>query len=236
MNDEQDPVKPDVEPAPIWLVTFGDTTALMLTFFVMLFSMSQIQSEKWDALLEQFYLRDRNIPVEKAPSNADQSIATVDLRPALPTDYLDRIVREAVSRDPVLGQSTVTRLSDRVVISLPAADLFSDGSDTLTPLARESVFRLGVFLAQIGNQVEVLGHTDPLSPLRRGFVSTWSLSLARATSVARELARSGYGRTLEIMGLGDAQFRHLDAALSEAQRVRRANRVDIVIHQQAEAQ
>lgn len=236
MMNEDDPMKPDLEPAPAWLVTFGDTTALMLTFFVMLFSMSQIQSEKWDRLLERFYLRDNSAPQEKASPKADTSIATVDLRPALPTDYLDRIVREAVSRDPVLGDSIVTRLSGRVVISLPAADLFDDGSDSLTPLARESVFRLGVFLAQIGNQVEVLGNTDPVTPLRRGFVSTWSLSLSRATAVARELARSGYGRTLEIMGLGDSQYRHLDASLPEAIRVQRANRVDIVIHQQAEAQ
>ena len=226
----------DVEQTPIWLITFGDTTALMLTFFVLLFSMSQIQSEKWDALTERFYLSTDAPPADEAQPNNDRSMATVDLRPALSTDYLDRVVREAVARDPLLTGTTVTRLSDRVVISLPATTLFLDGGDTLTPLASEVVFRLGVFLSQIGNQVEVIGHTDPTPPASPRFETNQALSLARGVSVARELARSGYGRTLEIMGMGDGAFRHLDPGLQEEERIRRANRVDLVIGQQAEAQ
>ena len=40
----------NVEKAPVWLVTFGDIVALMLTFFVMLYSTAKIPSEKWDAV------------------------------------------------------------------------------------------------------------------------------------------------------------------------------------------
>lgn len=236
MNANPDGNQDDLEKPPPWLVTFGDATALMLTFFVMLFAMSQIQSEKWDALVERFYIADIRPPSEDPLPTEDQSIATVDLRPALSTDYLDRIMREALARDGVLADSTITRLSDRLVVSLPSEALFPNGGDVLLEPAREAVFRLGVFLAQIGNQVEVLGHTDPGAALFGDFDDDWALALARALAVARELARSGYGRTLEIAGHGNGHFRHLDPALDEAARVRLANRVDLVIHPQSENQ
>ena len=35
-----------VEGAPEWMVTFGDLMSLLLTFFVLLFSISEIKSEK----------------------------------------------------------------------------------------------------------------------------------------------------------------------------------------------
>lgn len=236
MNANPDGNSDDLEKPPPWLVTFGDATALMLTFFVMLFAMSQIQSEKWDALVERFYIADIRPPSEEPRPNQDQSIATVDLRPALSTDYLDRIMREALARDGVLSDSTVTRLSDRLVVSLPSRALFAPGEAVLGAPAREAVFRLGVFLAQIGNQVEVLGHTDPGAAAGGDFGDDWALSLARAMAVARELGRSGYGRTLEIAGHGSGHFRHLDGARSEEARRGLANRVDLVIHPQAEDQ
>lgn len=35
-----------------WMLTFTDLVSLMLTFFVMLFSMSTVQIDKWDAITD----------------------------------------------------------------------------------------------------------------------------------------------------------------------------------------
>ena len=37
----------------IWLVTFADVIALLLAFFVMLFSMSNIKTEPWNVIISQ---------------------------------------------------------------------------------------------------------------------------------------------------------------------------------------
>jgi chemotaxis protein MotB len=50
MNDEA-----GVGGAPAWMVTFGDMMSLLLTFFVMLASFSELKSEeKYQALLDAF--------------------------------------------------------------------------------------------------------------------------------------------------------------------------------------
>ena len=40
----------DSARAPLWLITFTDVMALMLTFFVLLYSMSSPQEEKWEEM------------------------------------------------------------------------------------------------------------------------------------------------------------------------------------------
>lgn len=222
-------------PAP-WLVSFGDVTALMLTFFVMLFSMAHIPSEKWDQTIPL-------ISTSFTPEEADQirpsselNIDSVSLVNALPTAYLTRIFTDKLQRDPVLADARVTELDQQVVISLPSDALFRPGRAELLPEAGEAIFRLGGVLSQIGNRIDVQGHTDPDPPTADGFDSNWSLSLARALNVSNALEEAGYHGRLTAVGLGDSAYKHLDPALSEAKRYRLARRVDLVILPDADGQ
>ena len=42
-----------MQPRNAWLVTFADVIALLLAFFVMLFSMSNIKTETWNVIISQ---------------------------------------------------------------------------------------------------------------------------------------------------------------------------------------
>lgn len=42
----------DEPPKAAWMVTFTDLVSLMLTFFVLLFSMSSLQMDEWDAMID----------------------------------------------------------------------------------------------------------------------------------------------------------------------------------------
>ena len=58
-----------VNPEPprtsaMWLVTFTDLVALMLTFFVMLFSMTNVKVDRWDELTDALS-RSLNVVREK---------------------------------------------------------------------------------------------------------------------------------------------------------------------------
>ena len=62
----------DQQPEPlqtrnIWLVTFADVIALLLAFFVMLFSMNNIKSETWNAITLQ-------ISPSKTPKNQENPL------------------------------------------------------------------------------------------------------------------------------------------------------------------
>ncbi|MEQ8604425.1 MAG: flagellar motor protein MotB [Marivibrio sp.] len=226
----------DVERAAPWLVSFGDVTALMLTFFVMLFSMADIPSEKWDQTIPLISTSFTPEESEQIRPSSELNIDNVSLVNALPTAYLNRIFTDKLKRDPVLADATVTELDAQVVISLPSDALFRPGRAELLPEAGEAIFRLSGVLRQIGNRIDVQGHTDPDPPRADGFESNWSLSLARALNVSNALESAGYPGRLTAVGLGDSGYKHLDEDLSEARRYRLARRVDLVILPDADGQ
>ena len=221
-------------PAPssssVWIVTFADITALLLAFFVMLFSMSSLELEKWQAVVARLPNADPTKEVLRPPPNAPFHVGVVDTPPALPLGYLSQVLGEKLSQDEILGRAHIHRLDRLVVVSLPTEILFLPGKAALTGVAREALFRLTGAIAQVGNRVDVHGHTAPSGDLPGGDAQAWRLSMARAVAVASELERIGYGRRVTMLGMGDTRYRHLDESIPEARRRQLARRVDIVIH------
>lgn len=213
-----------------WLTTFADISALMLAFFVMLFSMSSLEVEKWQAVVARLPNADPSKEKLRPPPNSALNVATVDVPPALPLGYLSQVLEEKISQDEVLGRAQIHRLDKLVIVSLPTERLFLSAGATLTESAKEALFRLTSALAQMGNQIDVYGHTAPGGTDSASTMQNWRLSLARAVAVANELRRIGYQRNVTMLGLGDSRYDHLDRGIVEDRRRQLARRVDIVIH------
>lgn len=226
----------DVERSPPWLVSFGDVTALMLTFFVMLFSMSHLKSERWDDIISLINTSLQPKEVKQPLPTSERNVATVDILGGLSTDYLERILGEKLQRDPILAEARVTGLQEQVVVSIPSDALFLPGSAALSDGAEEALKQITSVMSQIGNHVDIVGHTDP-SPIRSGaFRSNWELSLARALRVADVIRLSGYQGGFSAVGMGDSRYRRLDPELSEEERYALSRRVDIVFRAEAGGQ
>ncbi|NKB56797.1 MAG: OmpA family protein [Alphaproteobacteria bacterium] len=224
-----------VEKAPIWLVTFGDVVALLLTFFVMLFATTNIPSENWEAVVGTMSDSLRFSRAGRTPNpDSENAIPVVELKAALPSEYLTAVLRDHLSQDDVLKDAIVRQQDSRVVISLFGDAVFGAGNADLNEAASEAIYRLGGVIANVGNQLEVLGHADPSVLEGADFKSNWMLSLDRAMAVAKELRASGYRRNIIVLGLGDSRYTHLNVELSEARRLELARRVDLVLHDTAE--
>jgi chemotaxis protein MotB len=224
-----------MDGSPIWLMTFGDVTALMLTFFIMLFATTETPSEKWEAVngsMESMFRFDES--GYSALPKTNQAAATVDLEPSLSIAYLEKILRDNLKRDPVLKDSTIRLMDDRLVISLPTSILFPEGSAALEQDAREAIFQFGGVFRNIGNQIEMRGHAEPARPDGASDADTlkaaWELSLARALGVAKVFRDSGYSGEFHVLGVGDSRYKHLSAQIPESQRQALARRVDIVVY------
>ena len=225
-----------VEPAPARLISMGDVTALMLTFFVMLFSMSHLKSERWDEIISLINTSIEPNRIEEPAPVSDQNISTIVVLGGLSTDYLNRILEEKLGRDPILSQARLTALQDQVAVSLPSDLLFEPGGDTLAPGAFEAIARLSGVMAQIGNQVDIVGHTDPAPTRSEIFSTNWALSLGQALKVADTVRRAGYEGDFSAYGMGDSRYRHIDARLPEEERYALARRIDIVFRAEAGGQ
>jgi len=212
-----------------WIVTFTDLVSLMLTFFVMLFSMSNVKVDKWETLTDTLSRSlspvDRNAPVT---ATARLNIATVMRKPAINLDYLYSVLQETIAGDQLLSQSQILRLDDRLIIAFPGDLLFEQGQAKLSPRAQDAIFNLGGVLRNVGNRIGVNGHTDPV-PIEGGaYASNWELSLTRAAAVAEALKRSGYTEDLTAYGFADSRFAQLPD-LPAKERNALGRRVDVVI-------
>ena len=217
-------------PSQAWLVTFTDLTALLLAFFVLLFSMSEVRRSAWEAVIEA--LSDRLSPVpeerEDAPQ-ADKSVSKKSVPNSSDLDYLRAVVADKIRTDAVLAGAILQRLDDRLVISLPSGALFEPGSARLTADAGGALVILADVLEVVDNSVDIHGHTDPDPISTATFASNWELSLERAIAVGAALRDAGLTREVSTFGLAGSRFQELSRGVDEERRYEMARRVDVVI-------
>ncbi|WP_417795059.1 OmpA/MotB family protein [Terasakiella pusilla] len=214
-----------------WMLTFTDLVSLMLTFFVMLFSMSTVQIDKWDAITDSLSTTLNPNKVEAvATATADFNISTVFRQRAINLEYLQSVLEEKVEKDEVLGRSMIQLLDDRLLISLPGDLLFTRGSKTLSTRATDSMLKIGDVLRHVSNQVVITGHTDPQPATGSDYASNWELSLFRAIAVGNALRKSGFSQEFLAYGYGDSGYDQLPA-IPEEKKQALARRVDIMVLQ-----
>lgn len=228
-NQENEPKKPG-KPDHAWMITFADLVSLMLTFFVLLFSMSNVKMDQWDAMIDTLtQTLNPSKLTTVAAATSKFNVGTIFRKRAINLDYLSTVLEESMAQDTLLSQSQLMMLDDRLVIALPGDLLFSTGRAVMSEDAKSALFTLGSVLRNIGNQIGVNGHTDPRPPGSGSeFTSNWELSLARAAAVANTIRRSGYTDEIFAFGYGASRYDQLPK-IEEEKRLQLARRVDIVI-------
>jgi chemotaxis protein MotB len=213
-----------------WMLIFTDLVSLMLTFFVLLFSMSVVKVEAWNNIvsaMSQSFKPSERLAQSEAASSFD--ISTLSMRRAINLDYLASVLEKAMASDELLKNAQLMRFEDRLVIGLPGDRLFKSNDAVLSKAARSALSNLGGILRNIGNQIGTNGHTDP-TPLKGSqYTSNWELSLGRATAVANALKRSGYKEDIVSFGYASGRFMELPD-IPDAERHVMGRRIDIVVY------
>ena len=218
---------------PLWLITFTDIMALMLTFFVLLYTMSVPKVEVWEEFTEGMT---QGFSTARSPKfmsgNFDTiSISKLDLSEALSLSYLESLLQDVVNRNTSLENVVIIPQSKQLILSLPNDLLFEAGQADVNAQGKRALFALGGPLSRIRNRIEVVGHADP-RPIQNKegkYASNWELSIARAASVGGVLKNVGYSRDVIIKGLSSGRYDDLGEEIAEAQRLNLSRRVDIVI-------
>lgn len=196
--------------APKWMVTYSDMVTLILVFFVLLFSMSQIDLVKFQAVTDSFRSRavldffpstvPGEYPSEHSDLQSDSDPGGLNTEKPLP--YLDEEDEEASedSLEQLIGDVerfldehdltdviSANRTERGVVLVLQERILFDSGEAIILESGKPFLNKIGKLLQDMPNHVKIEGHTDsrPISNYR--YPSNWELSGARAGSVTRYL-------------------------------------------------
>lgn len=219
-----------------WLLTYADMITLLLALFIVMYSMSKIDSGKFSdvtqALADQ--LRGGATIFQKTLDGdqaAQQEMDQQRLR-FLEQKILQRIHNANLQRNTPIGITTVVDQRG-LVIHIKESTLFDPGSDKLKAEAIVPLDLIADQLRNINNAIRIEGHTDNMPINTAKFPSNWELSTARAISVVRYLVEKHNLSPQQLSALGFGEFRPI--ADNSTDQGRAANRrVDIVVLSQSE--
>jgi len=221
-----------------WLLTYADMITLLMAFFIMMYSMSVLNMEKFREVA--FSIRSGfGGPLEGGPGMLSFPQRKDSLTPNL--DDLSESsgpgaipgvaeeIREYIKQQG-LGTVVRIRVEERgLVVSLVTDEvLFDIGHAQLRPKAKRILAKVAEVVRDIPNDIAVEGHTCDLPIKTAQFPSNWELSTARATTVVRYLIEGSGLSPRRVSAAGYADSRPLVSNDSEAHRMLN-RRVDIVI-------
>ncbi len=217
MQPPQDEVKPG---APDWMVTFADLMSLLLTFFVLLLSFSNMEIVKFRTmagsvknalgLKSEFEISDvptgdRLLP-HKSPKEGDgEAPPNALMRDAETVQRMVAQLREVLEQSGLAEQGTVKVGDEGVVLELNGDLLFESGKADIKADAHPVLDGLIGFIGTVPGTVDVEGHTDDVPIATRVYPSNWELSAARAGRAVRYLTERGVPSTrLRAIGHADS--------------------------------
>jgi chemotaxis protein MotB len=231
------------QPNPLgWMVTFSDLVTLLLTFFVLLISMSSMDVK---AIQQSFGLfSGASGLLEFTKSGKLPDLANIiDQIVEVPADVLidqqalkDQIFHfddaELQKMMSLVDQDIEVVTDERgLVIRIGDYILFTEGGAELRPQSLFILSRLADVLGSATQQISVEGHTDA-SPLEGGYKPwAWELSLERAIAVLEYFTkdRGLLPDRFRVGGFGPSQpLAPNDTAVNRA----RNRRIEIVLYKE----
>ncbi len=217
-----------------WMVTFADMMTLLMCFFVLLFSFSQVDVAKFQQIARSMSAALGGKPMTGFVPEGDVSglvsegAAAVRQR-QMAEHYADKL-RRNLGGEIKRGGLAVDAQAGIITLRILQNGSFTPGSADLQADFLPTAIKIRDALKDIPGAITVAGHTDDTPIATSRFRSNWELSGARAFSVMDELLRGGVLKDDRFVLMGYAATKPLEPNDSEAHR-RLNRRVEIIIDQ-----
>jgi len=234
VRDEAPPISDEEEGAPAWMVTFGDLMSLLLCFFVLLLSFSEMDRNKYRVVsgsVKNAFGIQREKPVFESPKGSKMIAREFDQ--AIILTKIEEVVKEIIDEldneyEELKGFVEVEAEENQVTIRMMGEATFDTGKADLRSNFLPLLLKIGEVLAKTRGEIIIAGHTDDV-PLTGGlFGSNLGLSMARAGSVAEFLLRSSTIDPKRLSTMGFGEYRPLTSNDTAAGR-QKNRRVEIIV-------
>jgi chemotaxis protein MotB len=199
-----------------WLISYADFITLLMVFFVVMYSMSSADSQKFrqiSASLQKAF----NVDVMQGPTNTgildSSSTAAVPVDDLIDDAEVPQVARLQNSIQTALNAGTqnpdVSVGVDRegVVIRVSGSYLFDSGRAELKPNSLGVLDAIATELRPLVNDIRVDGHTDSTPIESPRYPTNWELSSARALAVTRYFSETSGVRAGRLIAAGFGEFR-----------------------------
>lgn len=178
------------EASEKWLVSYADLMTLLFGFFVLMYSMSNVDQKKF---------------AEAAQSASERFGGEYQD----PTEAVNRAIAKEIKSIPgAAGEIEVKKGLLGIEVNFRGKVLFDSGQSALNPKGQELLGKLAAQIQKLGKEfsVRVEGHTDDVPISTPQFPSNWELSASRAIEVIKIFRAAGIeGKRLEAIGFADTR-------------------------------
>lgn len=152
---------PEQTGSSIWLVSFTDIIALMLTFFVLLYAMSDPVQQKWDNKMSVAPPSVVQYSGSQGHSGSQEGINLnrMSFRQAENLDYAEAVLQEVLNESEDGRIINIVRQGDELRLSFVDAVFADDGGD-FSPEMTRLLRRMGPVLNNIDNSLVIVGHAE----------------------------------------------------------------------------
>jgi len=214
-----------------WLVSYADFVTLLFAFFVVMYSISSVNNEKYESLseaLEGAFSEVQVVQVQHTINPIQIGEKQTSIKPIIlenpTTEEIDKkgelseeILKERrqlklISEQfedvlqPYLDNDLVEvkRNDFWIELEMNSELLFLSGEAELSTKAIPVLKKVAEVVRIMPNVINIEGHTDNIPIDTVEFPSNWDLSSARATSVVREFVQNGISpKRLSAVGYGE---------------------------------
>jgi chemotaxis protein MotB len=215
-----------------WLLTYADLITLLMVFFVVLYSMSSADTEKFkriSAALEQAF----NIDVMRGQTTTTLEDGTTqqapDIQPLITEAQVPELSRLQSAIQAALDTAASAAVQNRgqtdngdqmqppdvsvgtdkegIVVRLSGSYLFDSGRAELKPNSLGVLDAVAAQVRPLKNDIRVDGHTDDIPIESSRYPTNWELSAARALAVTRYLTETDSIPAGRLFAAGFGEFR-----------------------------
>ena len=194
-----------------WLVSYADFITLLFGFFLVMYSVSQVNEAKYQTLSETLSTTflsssESTRPKDGTELNSGSAEEQVNVNEITTSEALAHQLNSQL-QGILDGEAVAIDYSEQwVEITLDATLLFASGDAKMSAGSKSILTEVAEPLLEVESLIEVGGHTDNIPIRNEHFASNWSLSSARAVAVVNALMQEGI-KPMRLSAVGYGEFR-----------------------------
>jgi len=217
-----------------WLITYADLITLLLAFFIMMYTFSKQDTQKYREVtghLKTIFTGGSSVG-SRGGTTASAPF-DVSLAPPGSSEDVKKRLEQEINKVEGNGdeiQKKISVISDErgIVIRILDEAFFDPGKADLRQGAKKTLDRIAPVIRTVSNPVRVEGHTDNIPIATSEFRSNWELSVRRATEVIRYLIEKHALSPQRISAVGYAEY-HPIAPNTTPENRSRNRRIEIIV-------
>ncbi len=221
-----------------WLATYSDTVTLLLTFFVLLYSMATLDVQKMQKISQAFQvvmsgetgdtileydLYNGQVPLIGGESPIEETVDETDVEQSM---YFQ--VKKYIDEHDLEELVDIINSERGIVIQLRDNILFETSSSALRSDSKAVLDKISDLIGTLPNNIIIEGHTDNRPINTSKFPSNWELSVDRAVNVVRYFVEAKGLEASRFSAAGYGQFQPI-APNDSAENMAKNRRVNILI-------